>query len=444
MKVLSSVFSAACVCVCTAASDRVSEVDVVQDAATARVTVTYDLAEDAIVTVDVLTNGVSVGAANMKRLVGDVNRVVTAGEGKTVCWFPAKDFPGRLISDGSLSATVTAWSESSPPDYMVCDLTVTNCISYFASEDALPYDVTNDVYKTTHFVMRRIHATGRPWRMGSPEQRETGDVLDDGTDLSETMSVPHTVVLTNDYYIGVYPVTQKQYWFMTGGYGDGGESPSTADVDGEDVFRPVESVSYQDLRGTCSWPADGHAVGGSLLKIRALTGLADLDLPTDAQWEFACRAGTGSGYNNGKECTTRKTSGTACPNLHVLGWYGGNASKYGNSGGYPQPVGEKLPNAWGLYDMHGNVNEWCLDWYSSGADYTATFAEGWESGVPTLEPVGAASGTARVVRGGDYFYGPLYARSAYRLNTTPDKRSMHYGVRLACLIRNTVNTAEEE
>lgn len=412
----------------------VSSIAISQDAATARVTVTYNLDENAIVTLDMATNGVSIGAANMKRLVGDVNRLVAAGTGKSICWFPADVFPDSLITNGSLSVTVTAWSPDNPPDYLVCDLSVTNGLSYYVEEAALPCAITNDIYKTTHFVMRRIHATGRPWRMGSPVQKEKGDI--EGAET--TLTVPHIVVLTNDYWIGVYPVTQMQYYYMTGGFRDGGVSGANFSNGAEAPMRPMEKVSYEDLRGTgFSWPGDGHAVDGFLGKIRALTGITNLDLPTEAQWEFACRAGTGSGYNSGKECTTEKTSGTACPNLAQVGWYGGNSAQYGNSGGTTHAVGLLKPNAWGLYDCHGNVFEWCLDWHSDGTDYTDTFASGWENGAPTVEPVGPASGTKRVLRGGDYFYGPLYARSCYRFvstSTTPTWRSAHGGFRFASVI----------
>lgn len=181
MKLLTGVLSMAFAFL--SADAKVSNVSVGQDAATARVTVTYDLADDAIITLDLQTNGVSIGATNMKHLAGDVNRMVESGTGKTICWFPSMDFPGVVVSDGSLSATVTSWSRHSPPDYLVCDLTVTNGISYYPCEDALPYDITNRIYKTTHFVMRRIHATGRVWRMGSPIQGEVGDVYD-GSDKS--------------------------------------------------------------------------------------------------------------------------------------------------------------------------------------------------------------------------------------------------------------------
>ena len=413
----------------------VSSIAISQDAATARVTVTYNLDVDAIVTLDMTTNGVSIGAANMRCLVGDVNRLVAAGTGKSICWFPADAFPDNVITNGSLAATVTAWSPENPPEYLVCDLSVTNGISYYVAEEALPCAVTNDIYKTTHLVMRRIHATGHPWRMGSPVQKEKGDINDTET----TVSIPHIVVLTNDYWIGVYPVTQRQYYLLTGGFRDGGIATAGFKSAADAAVRPMENISFEDIRGSANeWPANGHAVSGALLKMRALTGLAYLDLPTEAQWEYACRAGTGSAYNSGKECTTDRTSGTGCNAMAEVGWYGGNADNYGNSDKHTHPVGLKLANRWGLYDFHGNVWERCLDWYATGTEYSDTFADGWATGVPTIEPVGPANGTHRVVRGGDWFSGPLYARSCYRHGgkdiTLTNNRSDKVGFRLACVI----------
>ncbi len=110
----------------------------------------------------------------------------------------------------------------------------------------------------------------------------------------------------------------------------------------------------------------------------------DVSLPTEAQWEYACRAGTTGAYAG---------------RLDKMGWCG---SRDGNSGGCSHPVGEKKPNAWGLYDMHGNVREWCSDWY---APYIKASA---------IDPEGPESGTSRVVRGGGWKYDEMFCRSAYR------------------------------
>jgi formylglycine-generating enzyme required for sulfatase activity len=125
-------------------------------------------------------------------------------------------------------------------------------------------------------------------------------------------------------------------------------------------------------------------------------------LPTEAEWEYACRAGT----------TTKYSFGDSESQLGDYGWYDKN------SGGTTHPVGGKKPNGWGLYDMHGNVFEWCQDWYG---DYPSG---------STTDPTGAASGSYRVYRGGGWFLISDYCHSAYRFRLTPDYRISYLGFRV--------------
>ena len=327
-----------------------------------------------------------------------------------------------------------AWPLDNPPDYMVCDLDTTNAVSFYPCADALPFPVTNDLYRTSQLVMRRIHAANMTWCMGSPSAS-----LEKGCTSAEntTVSVPHLVTLSRDYYIGVFPVTQRQYYFMTGAL-NGGRALDKCYFPNNDA-NPVEQVSYFEIRGTTAadgsgydWPQDGHAVapGSALGKLRALTGITSFDLPTEAQWEYACRAGTCTGLNSGKDVKTASDSGQACANLAEVGWYG---NTYGNASAKTHPVGLLKPNRWGLYDMHGNVWEACLDRYSDGTDYTSTFASGWQSGEPTVDPEGPLAGTYFTCRGGNWFRAPRYARSAYRFNQfLRDGQSKQFGFRLVC------------
>ena len=239
--------------------------------------------------------------------------------------------------------------------------------------DDVPEGGWTDEDKTTKLVLRRIEPG--TFTMGSPK----GEL---GRDDNETQ---HEVTLTNAYYIGVFETTQKQYELITG------SNPSLRKGD----VRPVEYVSYDVLRGKnkgSSWPYNHDVDEDSFFgKLRSKTNLI-FDLPTEAQWEYACRAGTTTALNSGK-------------NLFFI---------YLNNGGFYNchaAVGSYLPNAWGLYDMHGNVNEWCLDWYQDdlGTD-------------PVTDPLGAGFGKYRVLRGGswgddaddcrsarrDYYY-PVYA-----------------------------------
>ena len=441
----------------------VSDVAVVQSPDDLGVTVTYTLSgAPAVVTVDVVTNSVSVGAEPLRMLSGHVNSYVSTGALRRICWPADVSWAGQKIADGSLQVKLTVWKLDNPPDYMVFDLETPHDIRFYESEAHLPRPITDRLYKTTQMVMRRIHAADRIWCMGAPPVgRELGQ---ENETQRTTLETAHLVSFSQDYYIAVYPVTQEQHRWIRGDYVSRYNMKSTS-VSGrrvnpsgfvdatdmtseEDVcLRPVESVTHRTLRGTTAddgsgydWPQDGHEVaeGSFFDEMRKLTGITSLDLPTEAQWEFACRAGTVTGLNSGREITADKDN-KACVNLDELGWYGGNknASYYGNSkDGQTHPVGLKKPNRWGLYDMHGNVWEWCLDRYSTGDDYTATFASGWENGAVTVDPVGSyTSSTNTVLRGCDYWYAPRYARSAYRYGSATVGRetaSTRYGFRPVC------------
>jgi formylglycine-generating enzyme required for sulfatase activity len=235
-----------------------------------------------------------------------------------------------------------------------------------------------DEHKTTKLVMRRI---------------EPGTFV---------MNDKYNVTLTKPFYMGVYEVTQKQYELVTG------NNPSQLKGDA----RPVEYVSWNMIRGSSdvyNWPSNRTVDAASFMGIiQQKTGLG-LDLPTEAQWEYACRAGTTSKYNNG---------GSTTNDLNVLGRYLDNRND--GKGGYSEhtTVGSYLPNAWGLYDMHGNVFEWCLDWRGSLSNGT--------------DPEGPVSGSYRVVRGGRWNYDGYDCPSSYRFNNYPSNGSNGGGFRVAC------------
>ena len=136
-------------------------------------------------------------------------------------------------------------------------------------------------------------------------------------------------------------------------------------------------------------------------------------LPTEAQWEYACRAGTTTALNSGKNLSDEDE----CPEMDEVGWYDGN-SKSGTH--RTHPVGQKQPNAWGLYDMHGNVWELCLDWYEK--DYPASFV---------TDPMGPDTGDLRVQRGGSYFSKAMSCRSARRSFISPSFSNYFSGLRVA-------------
>jgi len=218
--------------------------------------------------------------------------------------------------------------------------------------------------------------------MGSPE----GEL---GRSGDETQ---HQVTLTKDYWLGKFEVTQAQWQAVMS------NNPSHFKGDN----RPVECVRWNEAKEFCD-KLNEKCAG-------KLPAGYKFDLPTEAQWEYACRAGTTTALNNGKNLTDEKYN---CENLAEVAWY-----DYQNKENQTHQVGQKRPNNWGLYDMHGNVWEWCRDRYGS------------YSGDET-DPVGPSSGSGRVVRGGSWSSGARDCRSACRYNNGPAFRRSGLGFRLA-------------
>ena len=183
--------------------------------------------------------------------------------------------------------------------------------------------------------------------------------------------------------------------------------------------RPVESVSYEDERGAVEgarWPATNSVDAASFMgRLRDRTGLV-FDLPTEAQWEYACRAGTTSPLSSGKSLT----GADLCPNMAEVGRYKGNAGvnityACDTSVGTAK-VGSYPPNPWGLYDMHGNVWERCLDWMGEYPD-SAT------------DPKGPASGDRRISHSGSWTAAATTCRSAARVCGSPQLKGHFLGFR---------------
>lgn len=353
---------------------------------------------DAVVTVDFQTNAaenvwVSIGAENFRNLVGDVNRMVRTGA-RSFKWKRInREWPGHEIPDGGFRAVLKAWDKAQPPTYMTVDL-ASGAVRYYVSTNALPGGFASDVYKTSQLLMRRIEAAGKTFQMGY------GPTDDMGYSSTEQ---PHLVTFTNDFYLAVYETTQAQfeniyrhvdptYVYDGGSKAQGAKAPAC--VGG--------NVSYWTMRGwdnQVRWPRDGMAVGPNSVcgKLRAQTMDGLFDLPTEAQWEYACRAGTQTDFNNGHKLADVGND----PRLDEIAWH------KNNSGGVVHEVGGLLPNAWMLYDMHGNARELCRDVFGGNlpADHQ-------------IEPVGFndASSTApqHVYRGGGVVYNLNNLRSARR------------------------------
>jgi len=365
----------------------------VPDEATRSVTISYDLVNGpAVVTVDVQTNGAasswtSIGGRHQVRMIGDVNRLVAGDGTKSIRWFPDHDWP--WLSPDRIRAVVTAWSVQDPPDWMVCSLVVTNNVRYYASLDFAPEpELTNLVYLTEKLLLRKVKAAGRLWRAGSP----IGDVSVAGY---EKRAYPYQVQLTNDYYLAVHMTTrhQERIAFAGGDYGTSTSDPIEKDHTHGYMLIP-QIGTYEILRGSSDanwkgWPQCAYAlkpnVKTRLGNYRALTGV-DFDLPTEAEWEYACRAGTTTALYNGKNVS----DATAAENLGDIAWFSGTRDRapyvVGNNRTH---VGLLQPNAWGFHDMLGNYPEWCLDWY-----------EAVTSSDLRIAPPGPETGTDRIIRGG--------------------------------------------
>ena len=327
------------------------------------------------------------------------------------CRSAAQSIFSPTVKDKSLGFRLAASPEPEPvaDSYLVIDLSAGASAGSYPSSclSAPPAGGWTDEYKTTKLVLRKIPAGA--FRMGSPEG-ELGR-----NDANETR---HKVTLTRDFYAGVFEVTQKQWSLVMGkdAWPSYFSNPDCRDT------RPVESVGYGDIRGTdlgLKWPTSNAVDADSFLgRLREKTGV-DFDLPTDAQWEYACRAGTTSALSSGENLTDAVT----CPNMDALGRYKGNRgednSKNCEPSGGTATVGSYQPNSLGLYDMHGNVLEWCLDWYKSdlgSSDQT--------------DPPGASSGSTRTLRGGCWEHDASSCRSARRFNVTLLLPARRYGFRL--------------
>lgn len=200
--------------------------------------------------------------------------------------------------------------------------------------------------------------------------------------------IRHSVTLTRDFWLGKFEVTQAEYAGLMG------KNPSHFQ---DSPNHPVEKISYFDAAAYCSALTQRERQAGRL------PAGYQYRLPSEAEWEYACRAGTTNLFSFGE------TAAEADP-------YAWTAE---NSDGRPHPVGLKLPNPWGLHDIHGNVWEWCLDWFEQ---YPAA---------PVQDPSGPASGRFKVFRGGGWNNDADFARSSNRFMMAPSNGIHFVGFRVA-------------
>ena len=302
-----------------------------------------------------------------KNDIGETATKFTLQKGQhRLVWNADVDCPNVKLANISFAVFAKLLGEDDTADYLIIDLSGgPDATAYPVSyRTGAPSDGWTDEYKTTKLVMRKCPA---------------GKFIN-------TEYAGGEVTLTKDFFAGVFEVTQKQWLLVMGTWPS--SSPSSYFGVGDDY--PAYNISYSHIRGSSNgsqWPASSAVDASSFVgKLRVKTGLNELDLPTEAQWECACRAGTATTYNTGDD------EGA----LAAAGWY------LGNAGDKSHPVGQKTENTWGLFDMHGNVSEWCLDRFGEGLNLSG------------IDPKGAMSGSYRRDRGGHWNMGAGSCKSSFR------------------------------
>ncbi|MBR4654570.1 MAG: formylglycine-generating enzyme family protein [Kiritimatiellae bacterium] len=398
------------------------DVSISENMNTRKVTITYRLDDEpAVITIDIQTNNTetgaweSIGGTRMANMSGDVNKLVQNGASrKTVEWRADRDWPDQDIRGGKVRAVVTAWATNAPPDWMIVDMAGQKGISYYVTEEAIPFGVSNSLYKTRYLVMRKVPAAGVEWRMG----------IEDNYPKSRM----HQVAFTEDYYLAIYELTQGQYsnaYVAAGMNITGGAVPSDFKNDADSPMRPVERITFNEFRGDASvydWPNSTplHGVDPDsfLGKLRELSGV-EFDLPTEAQWEYACRAGS-YGRDMYYEGYSWRDSG----------WFDTNRTF---------EVGIKMKNAWGFCDMHGNIDEYCLDyWVYDPPPVDAIDPAGPDEGYEQNTKTGEIYRNRRVIRGGNWLEIKTagvaldHASAGGRYREFPGNRYNLHGFRLWC------------
>ena len=390
----------------------VSGVAFTQDADSHDVTVSYDLTtsdgEPAFVSLDVLTNGVSVGATHVKNVSGDVSTspadtasLVSPGTGKRITWKARADLPNVGLTDAAVRVTAIATNHFEGL-YMVVDLSRGKDSAYWPVQyTACKPDTNSPAFYATELWLRRVPAG--TFAMGYGTSGEPAPV--------------HNVTLSRDFYCAVVPTTRAQHLRIRGKntYADYWPNGEGLDANGDpfDHYPVSRDVSYNEIRGS-AWPDAGGVTAGTVVgRLRARTDL-QFDIPTEAQWEYACRAGhSGNTLNDGTPYSSSA--------YKTLGWGQANSGWVQNTSpnDHWHPVAKLKPSDWDFYDFYGNVLEWCRDWYAA---YTAD---------AVTDPTGPATGSYRVTRGGSYALNAGALNSYYRRhNLASTSHDEKYGYRL--------------
>lgn len=429
----------------------------------AKVNIDYRLLETEGRTYDIdvtLKNGEETLTVPASSFSGD-RYGVGAGEHRIV-WDPAKTAYVARRELANLTVTLTA-ADVESRKYLIIDMSEGAVNGEAAKPWPVSYSATvidtdgdgqwDDEYKRTKMVFRRIEPG--TFTMGSPRAEPDTWNVKNRTGAENQ----HQVTLTKPFYMGVFEVTAQQFYQIKAYWPNAAYGKSTATGN-----RPSTNCSYEFLRGSVEqgidWPATGHAVYeipsvtefsninktdankislvGWFRRHVADTGLL-VDLPTEAMWEYCCRAGSTHTFHDGtdlvsgevKDVDPAGSDPAAGTGVYSIARLKKNSMKYdeataswtdpkddGDQYG-PGPVGSKAPNAWGLYDMHGSVNEWVLDWFAAAALPDAT------------DPAGVTSGTQRGYRGGGYQSYPSDSRAAMRGAAKTTESNTIFGYRFA-------------
>ena len=327
-------------------------------------------------------------------LLAGCNRVLPLGPG------PAADDTGRT------DATADGAAADAPGDGAAADSARDTATADDGSFDAAPLPDQGGAPAGWVII------TAGTGTVGSPATETCRD---------SSNETEHQVTLTHDFELQRHEVTQGDFSALMG------YNPSTVKSCGSAC--PVETVNWHEAAAYCnalsvkSGLVSCYGCSGSGATITCQVGTFSgakiyscpgYRLPTEAEWEYACRAGTKTAYYNGANDPAACGCAPTDVKADQIAWYCANA------GGTSHPVGKKLPNAWGLHDMAGNVFEWVNDWYQANLG-TATATDPW----------GAPSGTLSISHGGSWKTDAQYLRAAFRHDHGPDHRADNVGFRCA-------------
>jgi formylglycine-generating enzyme required for sulfatase activity len=297
----------------------------------------------------------------------------------------AADLDGDgVVTGGDLSVILVNWGPCAGPAWAT--------VLEWAPDPAVIYDsnLRADIAATNLPWRVRDNGTGIEMVLIPPGMYQRGCTPSDQYSCWSGESPVHQVTLTQAFYLGRTEVTQAQWVATMGNNPSSFQSASSAVPASEVPNRPVERVSWNDIQPFCT-----------------ATGMR---LPTEAEWEYAYRAGTTTAFH-GWPANPNGTNDDS--QLGTIAWFGSN------SGSQTRPVGGKAANGFGLFDVSGNVWEWCQDWYGS---YTSG---------PQTNPTGPATGSGRVLRGGHWYSSSNYCRASSRGGNTPVSRFLYVGFRVA-------------